>query len=274
MLLNLDEEEERDKHAVTIFMKKYAKLWRYLFSRYANSGHSTKHPRNFNELKEKTDTINIAELAKMLKDHDVNKHMFSKEDLAQLVRLVNFNIIKRHDLTAIDYNGFQTFIMQFAYVMYQRLPVLKHKYALKGPSMVEKNHMIPDIDVAELPPVESIKALKTHFEKATKARGHTTILYDDPDSTSIGDPKLLKALNKKLEENPEYPVPEGFSKVVEKDLVYRYEVPEFLPMPENQRFCVEFLDELVHEIIGVHFLEPLVTYEESTKVRPRIRKEN
>ena len=49
--------------------------------------------------------------------------------------------------------------------------------------------------------------------------------------------------NKKLEENPEYPVPEGFAKVVEKDLVYRYEVPEFLPMPENQRFCVEFLDD-------------------------------
>ena len=150
----------------------------------------------------------------MLKDHDVNKHMFSKEDLAQLVRLVNFNIIKRHDLTAIDYTGFQTFLMQLAYVMYQRLPVIKRKYASKGPSMVEKNNMLPDVDVAELPPVESIKALKAQFEKATKARGNTTILYEDPDSTSIGDPVLLKALNKKLQENPEYPVPEGFAKAV------------------------------------------------------------
>ena len=47
-LFNLDEEEERDREAVTVFMKKYAKLWRNLFYKYANSGFSVKPIRNFN----------------------------------------------------------------------------------------------------------------------------------------------------------------------------------------------------------------------------------
>ena len=42
VLLDLELEEERDKEAVTAFMKKYAKLWKNLFSKYANSGYSAK----------------------------------------------------------------------------------------------------------------------------------------------------------------------------------------------------------------------------------------
>ena len=35
-LIELEEEEDRDVQAVKIFMKKYSKLWRYMFSKYAN----------------------------------------------------------------------------------------------------------------------------------------------------------------------------------------------------------------------------------------------
>ena len=35
-LVELEEEEDRDVQAVKIFMKKYSKLWRYMFSKYAN----------------------------------------------------------------------------------------------------------------------------------------------------------------------------------------------------------------------------------------------
>jgi hypothetical protein len=41
-LVNMEEEEERDRLGVSEFMKKYAKLWRNLFSKYANSGFSSK----------------------------------------------------------------------------------------------------------------------------------------------------------------------------------------------------------------------------------------
>lgn len=41
-LWDLDAEEDRDKEAVLYFMKKYGKLWRNLFYKYANSGYSSK----------------------------------------------------------------------------------------------------------------------------------------------------------------------------------------------------------------------------------------
>lgn len=52
-LIDLDEEEERDKEAVLLFVKKYAKLWKNLFYKYANSGYNSKQVSNFDQLNEK-----------------------------------------------------------------------------------------------------------------------------------------------------------------------------------------------------------------------------
>lgn len=35
-LVDLNEEEDRDREIINQFMKKYIKVWKYLFSRYAN----------------------------------------------------------------------------------------------------------------------------------------------------------------------------------------------------------------------------------------------
>lgn len=49
-----------------------------------------------------------------------------------------------------------------------------------------------------MPMVETVNSLIKHFEDATRARGHSTVLYEDPDATSVSDAKLIKALNEKL----------------------------------------------------------------------------
>ncbi len=46
-LLNLDEEENRDKDSMLAIMKKYAKLWKNLYYKYSNSGFSSKNVSNF-----------------------------------------------------------------------------------------------------------------------------------------------------------------------------------------------------------------------------------
>jgi hypothetical protein len=66
--------------------------------------------------------------------------------------------------------------------------------------------------LSHLPPVEPIRAMVTNFEAATRARGHSTVLYEDPDATSAGDKVLIKALNDKLRTDPGYPIPEGYYK--------------------------------------------------------------
>lgn len=68
-LFDLDEEEDRDKEAVEMFMKKYAKLWKNLYYKYGNSGFSSKPISSFDQLGEKFQLINLPEIIKMLKDY-------------------------------------------------------------------------------------------------------------------------------------------------------------------------------------------------------------
>ena len=56
-LINLEEDEERDVQAIKIFMKKYSKLWRFIFKKYANMLFSSKIITSFDKYKEKNDTI-------------------------------------------------------------------------------------------------------------------------------------------------------------------------------------------------------------------------
>jgi hypothetical protein len=42
-LMDLDDEEERDRDEVKMYLKKYTKLFRFLFSKYANTGYANKN---------------------------------------------------------------------------------------------------------------------------------------------------------------------------------------------------------------------------------------
>jgi len=53
----------------------------------------------------------MAELTKLLKDHNTFPKMISKEQLAALIRVVNTKICNRYDLSAMDYDGFLVFIV-------------------------------------------------------------------------------------------------------------------------------------------------------------------
>lgn len=50
-------------------MHKFNKLYKFLFNKYSNSSYSVKNVNSFDHIKGKLKTINLAELAKMLKDH-------------------------------------------------------------------------------------------------------------------------------------------------------------------------------------------------------------
>lgn len=76
-----------------------------------------------------------------------------------------------------------------------------------------------------MPSVESLRALVAQFESATRDRGRSTALYEDPDQSGFADKELVAALDKKLQEDPSYPVPEGFRKVTEKVPIYEYRIP-------------------------------------------------
>lgn len=51
-------------------------------------------------------TINLAEVNKMLRDHDFTQQMINKDQLQQLIRLLNSKLYKRLDLSALDFGAF------------------------------------------------------------------------------------------------------------------------------------------------------------------------
>ena len=187
----------------------------------------------------------------MLKDHGSLPSHITKEALMSLIRKVNTRIVRRSDLTALDFPGFQHLILQLAYYMYTR----------------------PPKDLSHLPIVETLKQMISDWRDATRNRGQSTILYEDPDATGAGDMELCLELNKKLHEDPTYPIPEGYSKGVEKIPIYNYRIPESAQgvLSEGQIVATEVFDEFLFELLGVHFIEPLVTIEERPRVRPRVQ---
>ena len=50
-------------------------------------------------------------------------------------------------------------------------------------------------------------------------------------------------------------IPEGFYKVYEREMIYDYTLPEYLPIKDSLRVATETLDHLFFDIFGLHTLE-------------------
>lgn len=133
------------------------------------------------------------------------------------MRLINNKFVKRLDLSALDFGAYMHLISQVSFFIYTNI----HPH---------------------LSPSDMLLRLIQHFEKATRSRGQSTLLYEDPDATTIGDQEVLKEMNRRVKDNPDILLPEGYYKVYEKDQVYSYLVPDFVDIPESSRICIEVLD--------------------------------
>ena len=72
---------------------------------------------------------------------------------------------------------------------------------------------------------------------------------------------MLKEINKRVKENPDLIIPEGYYKVVEKEQIMNYHLPDYLVIPESKKIVIEVLDQIFSENLGFHLLEALVSYE-------------
>ena len=81
----------QDELSVLEFMRKYQKLWRNIFSKYQNTGHRTGQglAKPTFDKQPGSQILSFAEITKMLKDHGTYPQLISKDELSQMVRLVN-----------------------------------------------------------------------------------------------------------------------------------------------------------------------------------------
>jgi hypothetical protein len=106
-----------------------------------------------------------------------------------------------------------------------------------------------------MPPGIAVKELLAVMRNSAAAKGEKTDYYDLPDP-GAGDVRVIKRLNEALAEDPNADMPEGYKKVADKEIEIVYEVPEVLPISENQRMVLELLDEVMAKRLGFHMLEP------------------
>lgn len=91
--------------------------------------YSSKGKQDFDDMLKKTSNINLPEITKMLKDHDIYPALINKDEIATLIRLINMRWkqpgIVNNDLATLDYEQFKYFVPQLAFVCFLRPPIDK-----------------------------------------------------------------------------------------------------------------------------------------------------
>ncbi len=244
--MDLDEEEQAGRESIELLMRKYRKLFRHLFEAYANTCYTHK-AKVFDTLRAKSEQINLAEFRKMLNDHRVS-HV-SREELTTLFRLINARK-GRIDLQSLSFDGFTDCFVQLAIYLHNRC----------GKA------------TACVPLVEAVRTLLAAFAAAAPHIGESGVLYTDPEAATLlsEDQELLRELNTMIEKSPNYPLPEGYKKVQEKEIRYVHRLGSsrvFNSYP-SIKVAVEILDEILDQALGMHFVEPMPKTEYVTRVRP------
>ena len=62
-------------------------------------------------------------------------------------------------------------------------------------------------------------------------------------------------------------MPEGYTKDLERDIIIKYEIPEYFGVDPSTKLVVELLDEVFEKALGVHLLEPQTEFREVYKAR-------
>ena len=100
--------------------------------------------------------------------------------------------------------------------------------------------------------------------------GKNVALYENLEASSLGDPEVIEELEQRLMQNPHYPLPEGYKRIVQKEVIEEYEIPNTLGIRESTKVSCEVLDNLLNNIFGIHFIEPISVTLHQPKVIPTI----
>lgn len=252
VMLNLGEEDVRDQDAVRLVFQKNQKMIKYLFGRYSAGHASTAGAANFQAPGHSQGrAVALAEAIKMLRELGVSQQAVSKNDAAQIVKLVNKQHGRADPQPKLDYDGFVEFILQTAYFLYR-----------------DQHQEDPKRCLVEL--------LKSFTKNSLSARAPMPLPpYQEggADLASMSEAQRDKVaqLEAFAQRQPNYVPPEGYSTYKELQQVTSYKVPPSFPIKESQRISLEILDELLFSAIGKHFLEPIVAVQQVTKFRPKFQ---
>jgi hypothetical protein len=95
---------------------------------------------------------------------------------------------RRNDPGNLTYLGFEEYLLQFCFLGYQ------------------KEH-------PQNPPGRQVMLMIEQIRRVTASRGGSVDLFDSPDEMYFQETDVIREFNRRLGDNPEYPLPEGYKKV-------------------------------------------------------------
>lgn len=116
-----DDEEERDNKGLEYSIKKYQRVLRVYYNVYSGF-QKPKTLDLFDKIAEKGNYIYAKAIWKLLKDHSLDEFISVKE-VQYLIKKINTKLDKRFDdMSCLDYEGFEQFIIQASFSMFTRPP--------------------------------------------------------------------------------------------------------------------------------------------------------
>ena len=246
-LLDLNDEEDRDIIILKKFIKEYEGFFKDVFKRYCGSTYKALHGKNFEAIKEISDTITVSEIVKMFKQHNVIDKEISKEDIQSIITLMNSKVFKKRSLLGgITYEEFIEDFIQISY------------YAFVKPPYFYRHFTIADY------PEEMIKLFSAQFPENMKYYNPETIL-------TKSEREICNGLDKQLQISNFVKLPKTHKKILVTEINFKYIVPEcmYMVLGESYTICLELVDEFIKKSIQSHVLEGFLVVNEVYKARPR-----
>lgn len=236
-LNRIQEELPEDQKLIEIVLKKYSRVSRLLFSKYAGSSYKKKLPvLTFENLLETKENLSEPDYSKLLRDNNINNEMISTEEIKQVYKAL---IIKLH-VPTIKYENLGDLFYITSCLIFTRDPYDLFKY----PSAVYYEalfNLIKDSENQSIP----------------------RYLFEEPDPGK-GDRDIAKILNQELDKNPELTLPENYKKVKEPVFCVEYTAATHSPL---FNIAVEVLDQILYQSLNIRLLMPMISIQYKTRAK-------
>ena len=246
-LLDMNDEEDRDIIILKKFIKEYEGFFKEVFKKYCGSTYKALNGKNFEAIKEISDTITVSEIVKMFKQHNIVDREISKEDIQSIITLMNSKVFKKRSLLGgITYEEFVEDFIQISY------------YVFVKPPFVYRHFTIADY------PEEMIRLFSAQFPENMKYYNPETIL-------TKSEREICNGLDMQLKISNFVKLPKTHKKVLVTEINFKYIVPEciYFVLGESRTICLELVDELIKKVVNYHILEGFLMVNEVYKARPR-----
>ena len=252
-LVMLHETSPQDKEMVAVVLKRYLRVLKLLFKKYSSTGYN-RSVVNQESFAEKNSLLSDPEFYKLLKEQGITSSMLPLEEFSTLIKTYCHR--QKKTQIKVNFQEFQEVLVQAAIIIFSKPP---------------KNY-------SNISPAVAVKMIFDQFRRSSAEKGISTKFYDEPDP-GVGDREIVKRLNVLLENDPNTPLPEGFKKVVEKDIELIYAVPTNMGIGEGKAIALGILDEILDKKIGIHILPPMISIKSVTRARgilskPQVSAEN